>query len=381
MAQKDYYEVLGVSRDASEAEIKKAYRASALKHHPDKNPGDPEAERQFKEVSEAFEVLGDGEKRKLYDTYGHDGLKARGYGPQFSSVEDIFSHFGDIFGGSIFQDLFGGRRRGTGRTGRPGGDLRLEVELTLEEVASGAKRDVDVARMTRCSRCDGSCAEPGSKPEVCPTCRGSGQVQASSGFFTISRPCPGCRGEGLTISKPCTSCSGQGVRRSEARLQIEIPAGIHDGNTLRIVGEGHDGTGGQPPGDLYCTVRVRPHRLFRRDGDHLVCDVPVTFSDAALGARIEVPSLKGKAHVTVPPGTQSGEVLRLKSNGLPRLDGYGRGHQLIRVVVETPRKLSSEQKKIFESLRTLEDSQKSSHPERQGFLERLYEYFTGKGDS
>ncbi|MBN1442088.1 MAG: molecular chaperone DnaJ [Planctomycetes bacterium] len=381
MAQKDYYEVLGVSRDAGEADIKRAYRQLALKYHPDKNPGDREAERAFKEVSEAFEVLVDPEKRKLYDRYGKEGLKSRGYGPQFTSVEDIFAHFGDIFGGSIFDEFFGGGRahRRSSR-GRPGADLRVELDLSLEDVAAGATRRIELRRRAACGECGGSGAEPGSKPQTCPTCSGYGQVETSSGFFSIRRTCPRCGGEGQIILKRCAACRGEGVVSKTAELSIDVPAGIHDGNQICLRGEGEEGTLGAPAGDLYCRIRVKPHRFFRRDGDDLLCDVPITFSDAALGTKIEVPTLKGKTALTIPAGTQGGEVIVLKNKGLPRLQGFGRGALRARVMVETPRKLSREERELFERLRKLDATEGASHPARNGFLEKLREYFKGKSE-
>jgi molecular chaperone DnaJ len=375
MAQRDYYEVLGVSRSADTAEIKKAYRQLALKLHPDKNPGDAKAEQAFKEVSEAYEVLSDPEKRQLYDRYGHEGLKARGYGPSFRDVEDIFSHFSDIFEGSLFEGLFGGRRRG--RHGG-GADQLTEIELTLEEVATGVTRKVEVRRRAVCKTCRGSGAKAGSSPQVCPTCAGYGQVEASSGFFSIRRTCPQCGGEGATIADPCRDCRGEGRVAERREITVDVPAGVHTGNQLRLAGEGDEGVRGGPPGDLYCRIHVEEHRFFQRDGDDLLCEVPITFSDAALGAKIEVPSLQGKTVVTVPPGVQSGAILELRGRGLPSLESSRRGDQLVRVIVETPRRLSAQARKLFEQLRELDGQTSQSHPDRQGFIDRLYDYFKGK---
>lgn len=380
MAQRDYYEVLGVSRDADETAIKKAYRTLALKHHPDKNPGDQKAEQTFKEVSEAYEVLSNPEKRELYDRYGHEGLKARGYGPAFTDISDIFSAFSDIFEGSLFDSLglFGGAGRRRSRRGTAGSDLRIEVLLDLEEVSSGATKKVEIRRREQCKACSGSGAAPGSQTETCPTCAGYGQVESSTGFFSIRRPCPSCQGEGVRITASCSDCRGEGRVPGSKELKFDIPPGIHDGNQLRLAGEGDAGLRGGPSGDLYCRIRVKKHRIFQRHGQEIICDVPVTFSDVALGSRIEVPTLTGKTTVTIAPGTQSGEVLQLRGKGLPSLEGYGRGDQLVRLVAETPRKLSSTQKRLFEELRELENQK--TQPERQGFLDRLREYFTGKRD-
>ncbi len=373
MAPRDYYEILGLSRGASESDIKKSYRKLAMKYHPDKNPGDTSAEKAFKEVSEAYEVLSDTEKRNLYDQYGHEGMKAHGYsGPNFHSVDDIFSQFSDIFGGSIFEDFFGGGRRGGGRRsgsrGQPGADLKIELVLTLEDVVSGVKKRVDINRQVKCETCGGSGAKKGTKAETCPTCNGVGRIQQSSGIFSIQRPCPQCLGEGVIIANPCGDCRGQGTVSKKREVSIEVPAGIHEGTRLRMTGEGNAGQRGGPAGDLYCVIRIKQHEFFERHNDDVICEVPITFSEAALGCQIEVPTLRGKAKVTIPGGTQSGELLRLKGQGLPNLEGYGIGSQLIKVIVETPEKLSSKQKRLFEELRELEKA--GSRKERKSFFAR-----------
>ncbi len=381
MAQRDYYEVLGVSRDASESEIKKAYRTLALKCHPDKNPGDATAEAAFKEVSEAFEVLSNPEKRQLYEQYGHDGLRARGAGPSFTSVQDIFEHFGDVFEGSLFEGLFAGAGRSGGRRGRRGGDLRVEIQVTLEEVATGVSKRLEIKRNGRCERCESTGAEPGSSPQTCGTCRGYGQVERSSGLFSIRQTCPHCRGQGQVVTEVCKDCRGEGVVPDKHSLTVDIPAGVHDGNQLRLVREGDEGMQGGPDGDLYCLIRVEKHIFFERHGTDVVCDVPVTFSDVALGTRVDAPTLSGKTtSVAIRSGTQSGEFITLKGKGLPNLDGFGRGDQLVRIVIETPRKLTSKAKKLFEEMRDSELDGHKSYPTRQGFMERLYEKFTGKTD-
>jgi molecular chaperone DnaJ len=376
MPETDYYEALGVSRDATPEEIKKSYRQLALRWHPDKNQGDPEAEKKFKEIAEAFEVLSDPERRQLYDRYGHEGLRARGFsGSQFSSAEEIFSHFSDIFGGSLF-DLFGGgrprRRPGEGRTGA---SLRMAVEVSLEEVATGTRRTVDVRRQVVCEDCRGKGGREGSKLLRCATCGGHGQVEAVHGFFSIRRPCPRCDGEGVTISDPCPSCRGAGRRVGKKEVSIQIPAGIHDGNELRLSGEGDAGERGGPAGDLYCLVSVASHDFFERHRDDILCQLPISFSDAALGARVEIPTLSGRAKVTVPAGTQSGEVLRLRGQGLPSLDGRGNGSLLVKVVIETPRKLTPRARELLEELRGAESQ--ASHPARTGFFEKIKDYLKG----
>jgi len=373
MAQRDYYEVLGVTRTAPLEEIKKAYRKLALKYHPDKNSGDSTAEVKFKELSEAYEVLSDPEKRRLYDQYGHEGMRARGYaGPSFTTVEDIFSQFGDIFEGSIFESLFGQARRSEGRDGA---DLRIELSLTFEEVATGGQKTVEYKRQVKCGECAGSGSRKNSRPATCPTCGGYGQVQESQGFISLRRTCPQCRGEGVYCPHPCQTCHGEGTLPRKKEISIKVPAGVHDGNQIRIPGEGNDGVRGGDTGDLYCLITLRPHDFFERYNDDVVCELPITVSEAALGERIDVPTLRGPAKVMVPPGTQSGEVLRLKGQGFPNLDGYGTGDQLIKVLVETPRKLSARMRELFEELRSLETDQAT--PARNKFFEKLKSYFKG----
>jgi len=381
MSKRDYYEVLGVSQDASEAEIKKAYRKAALQYHPDKNPDVPEAELMFKEVAEAFEVLSDPRKRELYDRHGHAGLKAGGYThPGFSSVEDIFAQFGDVFEGSLFEGLFGGGRahRGDRASGR-GADLAVDFEITLEEVASGSTRTIELRRQVPCDQCDGSGSRDGNPPGNCSVCGGYGEVETTQGFFSIRRTCPQCHGAGVMVTDPCRTCSGDGRRMGSREVSVNLPPGVSSGSRLRVQGEGDSGIRGGPSGDLYCRIRVAPHSFFERYDEDLLCEVPVTFSDVALGTRIEVPTIRGKAKVTIPAGTQSGEILRLRGQGLPSLDGRGTGNQLVRVVVETPRKPSARMRELLEELRA-EEVNTASHPERAGFFERLKEHFKGKSD-
>ncbi len=348
MAPRDYYEVLGVPRNASDQEIKSAYRKLALKHHPDRNPGDGPAEERFKEAAEAYGVLGDADKRRRYDTYGHAGVSgAAGAGFDPTIFADFSDILGDFFG---FGDPFG-RRRGP----RRGSDLRYNLDLSFEEAAFGTETHIRIPRAERCETCAGSGAAPGTEPVVCPNCRGAGQVTFQQGFFSVARTCGHCRGAGRIVSKPCATCKGEGQRVVEKTLQIKIPPGVDGGSQLRIGGEGEAGALGGPPGDLYVVLRVAEHAFFKRDGTHLVCEVPVSVAQAALGATIEVPTLEGgKAKLNVPEGTQSGAVLKLKGQGVPALGGRGRGdlHVLVRVVV--PKHLSSEQRKLFEQLaRTL----------------------------
>jgi len=387
MAQRDYYEILGVKRNASQDEIKKSYRKLALKYHPDKNPGDTSCEKKFKEVAEAYEVLSDPGKRQLYDQFGHEGMRARGYsGPSFNTVEDIFAQFSDIFEGSLFESFFGGGRRRTGRRGayrqgRPGADLRIQIELTFEEIASGGSKTVEIRRRSRCQECRGNGTKQGTSPETCPTCGGYGQVEQSQGFISLRRTCPHCQGEGVYCPNPCPKCRGEGTVPQKREMTIKIPAGVHDGNQIRLAGEGNDGIRGGPTGDLYCLIRVKSHEFFERYNDDVVCEVPITVSEAALGARIDVPTLRGTAKVSIPPGTQSSEILRLRGQGFPNLDGYGTGDQLIKVNVEVPQKLSPRMRELFEELQVLED-ESASHSTRGRFFEKLKEYLNKmKGSS
>jgi molecular chaperone DnaJ len=342
---RDYYEVLGVPRNASEQEIKSAYRRLALKHHPDRNPGDAQAEERFKEAAEAYGVLGDADKRRRYDAYGHAAVSGAGAGQGFDPT--IFSDFSDILGDFFgFGDAFG-RRRGP----RRGSDLRYNLDVSFEEAAFGTEAQIRIPRQERCGACSGSGAAPGTKPVTCPTCRGAGQVTFQQGFFSVARTCSHCRGAGRIVAEPCKSCRGEGHVAVERTLQIRIPAGVDNASQLRIGGEGEPGALGGPAGDLYVVLRVADHAFFKRDGTHLVCEMPVGVAQAALGATIEVPTLDGgKAKLSIPEGTQSGTVLRLRGQGIPSLGGRGRGdlHVLVRVVV--PKHLNAEQRRLFEQL-------------------------------
>lgn len=345
MPPRDYYEVLGVPRNASEQEIKSAYRKLALKHHPDRNPGDRQAEERFKEAAEAYGVLGDPEKRRRYDAYGHAGVGgAAGAGFDPTIFADFSDILGDFFG---FGDAFGRRRGGP----RRGSDLRYNLEISFEEAAFGTETQIRIPRSETCSACSGSGASPGTKPTTCPTCRGAGQVTFQQGFFSVARTCSHCRGAGRIVAEPCKACGGEGQVPVERTLQIKIPPGVDNGSQLRIGSEGEPGAQGGPQGDLYVVLRVAEHAFFKRDGTHLFCEMPVSVPQAVLGATLEVPTLDGAhAKLAVPEGTQSGTVLRVKGQGVPHLGGRGRGdlHVLVRVVV--PRHLTSEQRKLFEQL-------------------------------
>ena len=313
MAKRDYYEVLGIAKNASEREISKAYRKLAVKHHPDSNPGDEEASVKFKEAAEAYEVLSDTDKRARYDRFGHQGVD--GAGSQFGSAEDIFSAFGEIFGGGgggFFGDIFGGR----GGRGRRGADIRVDLEMTLEEAFTGIKRTLDIQRSSQCGTCSGSGAEPGSQPQRCQQCGGRGQIVQSAGILSVQTTCPVCRGQGQIIVQPCSDCSGNGVVGSEVHLDVSIPAGVDDGMRVRLTGEGEPAAGGGPPGDCYCFIDIKPHKLFHRDGQNLILQMPISYTQAALGSEIVVPTLNDRETLKIPRGTQSGAVFKVTGQGL-----------------------------------------------------------------
>ncbi len=347
MTKKDYYEILGVAKTAPEDEIKKCYRKIAMQCHPDKNPGNKQAEERFKEAAEAYEVLSDRQKREIYDHYGHAGLSNTGF-QGFSGFEDVFSNFGDIF-----EDVFGfgqGRGRGSsrGRSGaRAGADLRYDLKISFLDAAFGLTTTIDLEKYSTCSVCSGSGAAPGTSPVTCPTCQGRGQVIQSSGFFTISSTCPHCHGQGRMISKPCSTCRGTGKERQQKTVELKIPAGVETGSRLRLRGEGEAGEMGGPSGDLYVFLHVEDHEFFEREGDNIHCRVPISFVQAALGDTIEVPTLKDKEKIKIPRGTQNGHSFRLKGQGIPHVRGYGRGDQIIEVHVQIPTHLSRKQEELL----------------------------------
>ncbi len=364
----DYYAILGVSRDASPEEIKRAYRRCAIKYHPDRNPGDKEAEARFKLCAEAYEVLSDPEKRARYDRYGKEGLRGAGvHDWAHADVRDIFSMFEDIFG---LGDLFGGfgrRHRGP----QPGHSLRCTIELDLEEVLTGAEKTVRLTRRERCTACGGTGAAAGGR-QRCPTCGGAGRVQQGGGFFRLVRDCPQCGGRGTVVTRPCSTCRGEGLIEARRTLDIRIPPGIEDGQRIRCAGEGEAGEPGAPRGDLYVEVRVRPHPLFERHGRDLLLQVPIGFDQAALGDRIEVPTLDGWESIDLAPGTQSGDLYRLPGRGLPGLDGRSRGDLLVQVVVEVPRKLSRRQQAALRDF--ARDEKAGAMPQRDAFRRRCEAY-------
>jgi molecular chaperone DnaJ len=374
MPKRDYYEVLGVEKSASADEIKRAYRRMAIKYHPDKNPGNKEAEAKFKECAEAYEVLSDAEKRKQYDQFGHEGLRGTGM-HDFSrmNVEDIFSMFGfDDFFGGIFGG--GGGRRRSGRRGPTRGyDLETGVELSLDEIAHGTEKTIEFTRQDTCGECGGSGASKGSQPSRCPVCGGSGQVAKGGGFFQMVSTCPQCQGSGQVITNPCPKCRGTGRVPRKRTVTIKIPPGIHEGQGIRVAGEGEPGQGGGPNGDLYCYVRIKPHEFLERDGSDLVATVPISFTQATLGATIEVPSLKGPQQLKVPPGTQYGSVFRIRGQGLPDMRSGRTGDQLVQITVETPTNLSARQEELLREFAKTEDRQVS--PKSQSFFEKLKRHF------
>ncbi len=349
-AKRDYYEVLGVDKDADANAIKRAYRSKAMQYHPDRNPDDAAAEELFKEASEAYGVLIDDEKRQTYDRFGHDGLNGQAVSGFSGGFEDIFSHFGDILG-----DIFGGRGGQFG--GRPrrrrGADLRVELTVSFEEAFTGTKQDVTFDRHDVCGACSGSGAKPGTRPEHCGACNGSGRVARQQGFFMVQTTCPVCRGAGTVIQERCEDCAGEGVHRVQRTLSVKIPAGIDDGMRLRVGGEGETGGPGGERGDLHIYVRVEPHEEFQRDGEHVHLAREISFTQAALGADIEVDTLHGRQPVSIPPGTQSGTVVRLRNRGFPRIQGIGHGDHFVTLSVAIPEDLSSEQTQALKRLREL----------------------------
>jgi molecular chaperone DnaJ len=377
MSKRDYYQVLDVPRTATEADIKKAYRRLAMKFHPDRNPGDHEAEEKFKEAKEAYETLTDAQKRAAYDQFGHAGVDGmRGGGGTGFDPRDAF---GDIFG-DVFGDIFGGGRRGRSQVFR-GADLRYELELDLEQAVFGSTSQVEFTTLAECEDCSGSGSAKGSKPVACETCRGAGQVRMQQGFFTVQQTCPRCQGRGQVVSDPCGKCRGQGRMRKQKTLSVKVPAGVDTGDRIRLSGEGEAGRNGGPPGDLYVEVRVREHPIFERDGSHLSCEVPVSFARAALGGNIDVPTLDGSATIKVPPETQSGRVFRLREKGIKPVRGGATGDLFCRVVVETPVDLTREQKDLLQKFEaSLQKDAKRHHPREESWLDGVKRFFTSLGE-
>jgi molecular chaperone DnaJ len=373
MAKRDCYEVLGVERTADAEEIKKAYRKLALKYHPDKNPGDRTAEESFKELGEAYEIVSDPQKRAIYDQHGYAAFDRRAGGHGSGSFHDPLDIFREVFGGTIFEDIFNGGRSDSNQPQR-GNDLRYEMEITFEEAARGCEKEISVSKPEPCDACKGSGAEPGSRIRTCPACGGRGQILISRGFLNIAQTCPQCQGSAHVLDKPCRVCRGEGRRERSTKIKLRIPAGVDTGSRLRSAGNGEAGFRGGLPGDLYVVLHVKPHAVFQRDGDDLLCEVPVSFVQAALGAEIEVPTLEGAAPLKVPAGTQPGNVFRLKHKGIKNVQGYGQGDLHVRINVEVPIRLTAAQKAKLEEFATLCNGQES--PMSQSFFEKAKNLFT-----
>jgi molecular chaperone DnaJ len=353
MSKRDYYEILSVSKSATDADIKASYRKLAIKYHPDKNPDDPNAEEKFKEAAEAYSVLSDSQKRASYDRFGHAGVGAgaggAGFNPGFSNIEDIFDMFG-------FGDIFGAQGGGSRRTAvQRGADLRYDLEITLEEVAAGKEEKLRIPRLEKCDVCDGKGAEKGTQIETCTTCNGSGQTRYQQGFFSVMRTCSNCAGKGQIIKNPCKNCRGAGRVEKEKMLEVKIPAGVETGSRLRVTGEGEAGAQGGPSGDLFVVIHIAEHEMFERQGANLYVAAPLTFAQAALGAEIDVKTLDGEEKLKIPAGTQTGTIFRLKNQGIPALGGRGKGDLFVAVTLITPKTLTKEQRKLLEQLAEIED--------------------------
>lgn len=374
--QRDYYEILSIERNASADQIKRAFRKLAAKYHPDRNPGDKEAEVRFKECAEAFEVLSDPQKRQRYDQFGHEGLRSAGM-HDFSGMgaRDIFSMFEDLFGDLGFGGGFAGRSR-SGRRAQRGYDLETQVSIELEDAANGTTEQVSFARQDLCETCSGSGAKPGTSPQTCSTCGGAGQVAMRQGFFQMVRTCPACQGNGKMIEQKCPDCRGSGRRSLERELQVEIPAGISDGQIIRVGGEGEPGSAGGPRGDLHVVVRVKPHSVFHRDGDNLVLRMPVGFALATLGGQVDVPTLDGQHTLTLPRSTQHGQTFTIADQGMPNLRTGRKGDLIVQVMIEIPRKLSEKQERLLREYAETEDH--SVLPQSSGFWDRIRDYLSGR---
>ena len=390
MAKRDFYEILGVSRTASVDEIKKAYRQMALKFHPDRNPGNKEAEEKFKEAAEAYEVLGDEEKRRRYDQFGHDGLRGTNY-RDFTDVNDVFSTFGDIFGssfgGGIFDEVFGGgqrsRRRQAGQHGQPGSDLKVRLALTLEEIATGVEKKLKVKRQKKCDVCNGSGAKAGTSKSTCPQCNGTGELRQVSrsmfGQFVNITACPTCEGEGRIVKEPCSACHGEGRVPGESTIKVNVPAGVSEGNYIPLQGQGNAGRRGGPAGDLLVVIEEQEDERFKRNGDDIIYDLLIGFPVAALGGEVEIPTLTGRAKLTIEAGTPSGRMLRMRERGIPHLNSYGRGDQLVRIAVWVPARLNSREKELLKELGALEHMNPTEEDRRHSdrtFFDKVKDVFS-----
>ena len=374
MAKRDYYEVLGVDKNASAADVKKAYRRLAMKYHPDRNSGDADAEEKFKEASEAYEVLSDQEKRAGYDRFGHAAVDGSAGASAFNTGG--FNDIGDIFG-EVFGDIFGGGARGR-RTARRGADMQYTLDLTLEQAVGGDTVEIRVPTLAACDHCDGTGAEPDTSPSTCPDCEGRGQIRVSVGSFSLQQTCPRCRGNGRVILDPCKSCRGNGRVERSKTLSVKVPPGVDNGDRVRLSGEGEAGMNGAPPGDLYVQMRLAEHPIFTRDGTDLFCEVPVSFADAALGGEIEVPTLDGRVKLKVPPETQTGKLFRLRGRGAPPVRGGPDGDLLCRVVVETPIHLSDKQKALLREFKASLEANGTKHsPKEESWFQSVKHFFEG----
>ena len=375
MAKRDYYDVLGVNRDAADDEIKKAYRKLAMKHHPDRNPDSKESEEKFKEAKEAYEVLSDAQKRGAYDRYGHAGVDPSagpGPGPGGQGFDGFADAFSDIFG-----DIFGGAGGGRGRSNvYRGADLRYNLEISLEEAARGAEKTIRIPTVEECDTCHGSGAKPGTQPKPCPTCGGAGQVRIQQGFFSIQQTCPKCHGTGRIIPDPCRDCGGAGRVKRQKTLEVKIPAGIDEGMRLRHAGHGEPGVNGGPPGDLYVEIHIRTHPMFQRDHDDLHCEMPISFTTAALGGEIEIPTLEGMARLKIPAETQSGRVFRLRGKGIRNVRSQAHGDLMCHVVVETPVNLTERQKELLREFEEVSSGDADRHnPKAKSWMDKVKDFF------
>jgi molecular chaperone DnaJ len=375
MGKEDYYNVLGVERNASQDEVKRAYRKLALKYHPDKNQGNKQAEEKFKVAAEAYEVISDPDKRRRYDQYGHEGLRggdARGFG----NFEDIFDAFGDVFGGgggggSIFEDFFGGGGR---QAEKRGASLRCDIAIDFKDVATGIEKTIEITKRDFCEECRGTGARKGTSPVSCPYCKGKGEIHQRQGFFTIRTTCPKCQGNGKIIETPCGKCSGHGVYPKKSNIKVQVPAGIEDGSRLRVTGQGESGANGAHPGDLYCDIHIKPHSIFKRQDYDIICEFPITFTQAALGSEIEVPTILGKMRkVRIPAGMQSDDIISVKGEGFPHVRGFGVGNLLVHVVVETPTKLTPRQEELLREF--AESEHKNVTPKTKSFFQKVKKLF------
>jgi len=372
MAQRDYYEVLGVAKGASEPELKKAYRRLAMKYHPDRNPDDEAASEKFKEAKEAFEILKNPEKRAAYDQFGHAGVSNQPGGGGFGGGADINDIFGDVFG-----DIFGGGRRGGGQRVYRGDDLQYNMEISLEEAVAGTSTEINIPSQVACEACDGSGSKRGTTPSTCSTCHGVGQVRMQQGFFSVQQTCPACRGKGKVITEPCPKCRGQGRTQKEKKLSVKIPAGVDSGDKIRLSGEGEASENGGPAGDLYVAIMVKPHKIFQRDGADLLCTVPINFATAAIGGELEVPTLNGRVKLKIPAGTQTEKTFRLRGKGVKPVRGGPVGDLLTKVRIETPVNLSGDQKDLLQKFHdTISGSNAKKHsPQAQSWLDGVKKFF------